>query len=194
MTKYQLWIVAGPNGSGKSTLVAKYLPIFKDRIELINPDNIARELAEDPRYPSLAVQLQAGKEVLLKQKSMLENKQSFIIETTFSGKHEINLQKQAQELGYKTNLVFIGINNVLGNINRVETRVQQGGHFVSVEDITRRYTRSFENLKNNYQNFDRAFIFDNSYKTNILKLSLEDNNIKFQAKDLPNWVVNSISL
>jgi predicted ABC-type ATPase len=37
LIKPQLWIVAGPNGSGKSTLIAKYLPIFKDRVELINP-------------------------------------------------------------------------------------------------------------------------------------------------------------
>jgi predicted ABC-type ATPase len=138
------------------------------------------------------VQLKAGKQAIIQQNLMLENKQSFVIETTFSGKHEINLQKQAEGLGYKTNLVFVGISNVLTNISRVENRIQQNEHFVDSEDIIRRYTRSFENLKNNYKLFDRVFIFDNSYKKHILKLSIEESKIKFQAKEQPNWIVNNI--
>lgn len=42
MSLPQLWIFAAPNGAGKPTLAQRYVA---GRVEIINPDNIAVELA-----------------------------------------------------------------------------------------------------------------------------------------------------
>lgn len=123
----QLWVVAGPNGSGKSSLVDRYT-ILLPKIIFINPDNIARELEPNNTvHHSPAIQLKAGKIAVQQQNEMLKNKQSFAFETTFSGNREIEVIKQAKELGYKINIAYICLENPLKNINRVEERANKGG-------------------------------------------------------------------
>ena len=187
MNKPQLWIVAGPNGSGKSTLVEIYSK-YLTKINFINPDEIARQIEpNNPTHPSLVTQLQAGKQAILLQKQYLKARQSFRIETTFSGNREINLMKEAKELGYKVNLIFVGLNDPKYNLDRVNERVNKGGHFVSPEDIVRRYSKSFDNLNNNYKLADRLYLFDNNSKKHRLVLSMEHKKLKRLSKELPNW-------
>ncbi len=54
----QLWVVGGPNGAGKSTLVARFH--LADRMTLVNPDTIARQLKPDHRDDT-AIMLKAGR-------------------------------------------------------------------------------------------------------------------------------------
>ncbi len=54
----QLWVFAGPNGAGKSTLVARFR--VADRMTLVNPDTIARQIKPDHRGDA-ATMLQAGR-------------------------------------------------------------------------------------------------------------------------------------
>ncbi len=42
--KPRLWVFAGPNGAGKSTIVDRYVG---NRIPVINPDNVGRELTSN---------------------------------------------------------------------------------------------------------------------------------------------------
>jgi predicted ABC-type ATPase len=48
----QLWVFAGPNGAGKSTFVDRFH--VADRMQLVNPDTIARQIKpdhqDDPRF------------------------------------------------------------------------------------------------------------------------------------------------
>lgn len=140
MIKPHLWIIAGVNGSGKTTLVEKYQKYFFNKIPLINPDNIANTIEPNNTvHHSNAVQMKAGKKAILLQQKYLQTKDSFLIETTFSGHREVKLLQVAKEQGFKTNLVFIFTNDVIKNIERVENRVAEKGHFVATDDIIRRY-------------------------------------------------------
>ena len=87
----KLWIVAGANGSGKTTLVKKYKKYFSTQLPVINPDDIADVLEPNNTiHHSDYVKLQAGKLAINLQNECLHNKESFIIETTLSGKREFN--------------------------------------------------------------------------------------------------------
>jgi predicted ABC-type ATPase len=76
-----MFVFAGCNGAGKSTLVDE-LQIEYD--ELINPDNYAQEI--NPLEPRKA-DLSAGKLAIAAIKRCLEERKSFAVETTLSGKY-----------------------------------------------------------------------------------------------------------
>lgn len=195
MIKPQLWIIAGANGSGKTTLVGKYQKYFFNKIPVINPDTIANVIEPNNTvYHSSKVQIQAGRKAILLQQKYLQSKDSFLIETTFSGHREVNLLQEAKEKGFKTNLVFIFTNDVIKNIERVEDRVEEKGHFVATDDIIRRYDKSFSNLKNNYKKVERLIVVDNSFNKPLLKLSMENNKVKYISKNIPNILKQSIPI
>jgi predicted ABC-type ATPase len=81
-----LTIIAGPNGSGKSTLTKS---VDFDGLErLLDPDAVARAL--NPMNPAAAA-IAAGREVLKTIDSYLGSGVSFAVETTLSGKGNLDL-------------------------------------------------------------------------------------------------------
>lgn len=122
----QLWVVAGPNGAGKSTLTNRYL---EARLPLINPDVIAQELA--PIDPSGTwVRLQAGREAIRRQETILIQSSDFTIETTLSGNREQHLIQRARDFVYKVTLVYVGLEAPGLAKARIIQRVSEGGHHV----------------------------------------------------------------
>ncbi len=190
MSQPQLWFVAGPNGAGKSTLADRYL---KDKLPVINPDNIARQINPAIGSDMSSVAAQAGRAALQQQQEYLKQKASFAIETTLTGKRELRLMKEAKTQGYKVNLVFIGVDGPDMSTVRIATRVQSGGHHVTTKDVNRRYPRSMANLDAALKLADRGFVLDNSYSRRRLLLSLEHGITKFQSKNMPEWATRSIS-
>lgn len=174
--KPNLTIIAGVNGAGKSTLTESF--IFRS-VPIVNPDVIAAE-----NRCSLA---KAGKIALMKRQELLENRQSFVIETTLTGSSEIVLMRKAKEQGYKINLAYIGINSIIASVMRVEDRVQKGGHSVPIEDILRRYDRSFNNLPKALNIADRIYLFDNTYKKRKLLYVKNRRHEKQMISPLPKW-------
>jgi len=185
----QLWVVAGPNGSGKTTLVQKYIGRFAHQVPVVNPDEIA--VAINPSAPGSAA-MQAGREALKLQNQYLNEGKSFLLETTFSGKRELKILQKAKESGFKVNLVFVGLPDARRNIKRVVRRVADGGHDVSIKDITRRYHRSMNNLAVGLALADRAFVFDNQGKKHQLIAVFEQGNIIRQADQFPCWFEKSM--
>ena len=178
----QLWIVAGPNGAGKSTLAERYL---NGRLPIVNPDNIARQ--------RVGIRLiEAGKEAIQRQRQFLAAGESFAWETTLSGNRELAFMREAEQAGYKVNLVFVGIRNARASIVRVAERVAAGGHDVPPADIVRRFDRSMRNLVEALTIADRGFIFDNSGKRRRLLLSREDGLSRHVSRNLPRWIVAAL--
>lgn len=186
--KPQLWIVAGPNGAGKSTLVAQHALA---RQIIINPDDIAKRIGPGHQAET-AVKAQAGREALQRRKALLEERQTFGIETTLTGRSEIQLMCQAKEQGYKLNLVYVGLDRVEKSSSRVGIRVLKGGHDVPEEDILRRFGRSLGNLPEAIKVADRAFVLDNSGRQYRLACSIENGHLRFMAKAVPAWAIQAL--
>jgi predicted ABC-type ATPase len=135
-----LTVIAGPNGSGKSTLARSV--DFEGRERLLDPDAIAFVLR--PVNPSAAA-IAAARSVLNRTAAYLNQRVSFAIETTLSGRRRVDLLRRAKSRGYVIQLVFIAMDTPERCIARILHRVERGGHFVPDADVRRRYARSVAN-------------------------------------------------
>lgn len=132
-----LYIVAGANGSGKTTFASVFAKV--ENLKFINADEIAKQY--DPNDIQ-KYKVKAGKAFFRELESALQNSDSFIIETTLSGKYLIEVIRKAKEKEFSIVLIYLFLETEKENIFRVENRVLQGGHNVPIEDIIRRYHRS----------------------------------------------------
>jgi predicted ABC-type ATPase len=185
----QFWVVAGPNGAGKSTLFNKYLA---GRLPIVNPDVIAQALAPtDPHGTQIRVQ--AGREAVHRQESLLAQGVDFAIETTLSGNRELALMRRARDAGYKMTLVYVGVDTPTTALGRIAQRVARGGHTVPAADVARRFARSLSHLATTLTMVDRAFVLDNTGRRYRLLLSMEYGQVKRLSRHLPSWAREALS-
>ncbi|MGE4337651.1 MAG: AAA family ATPase [Pigmentiphaga sp.] len=180
----QLWIVAGPNGSGKTSLTRKHLLA---KLPIVNPDEIAAQLSWPDRSP-LDVAKQAGRQALAIQRKHIDQRDTFALETTFSGNRELALIQEAKAAGYKVNLVYLCTNSPMTSMGRIVQRVRDGGHFVPDDDVVRRYQRSLANLAAGVSAVDRAWLLDNTGERMRLVATIERGQVKSSTVALPEWV------
>lgn len=184
----RLWIVAGPNGAGKSTLVDRY---NQHGLPVSNPDELAKQI--NPENPEKA-QIEAGKRALTERRNFLSAGQSFLIETTFSGRGSLQQLEEAKRAGFKTCLVVVGIDVVATSFARVATRVMRGGHSVPAADIERRYQRTFDNVNQALKQVDLAFVIDNSKRRPSLVAKIERGKVIRLSPKAPAWILKQIPL
>lgn len=181
--KPSMYVFAGNNGSGKSTLRS----LIADKMGIsinIDPDAIARRL--DPIHPELQ-RISAGKEVIRTVKQYLKEGKDFSIETTLAGQNAIKQIKKAKELGYEINLIYVALNNVHQNIERVGMRVKNGGHDIPTKDIIRRNITSFENLYKNMHLVDHIMLIDNTVDGGRIVLEVNNSVINYKSQNFPKW-------
>lgn len=158
--KKELYIIAGCNGAGKTTASFTILPEILDCKEFVNADEIAKGLS--PFQPE-KVSFEAGRIMLERITDLLESKENFAFETTLATKSYKSKIFLAKEKGYNVTLLFFWLQNVNLAIERVKTRVLEGGHNIETEVIERRYKRGIQNLFEIYLPIaDEVMIFDNS--------------------------------
>ena len=134
--KKQVVIIAGANGSGKTTFARKFLDVTK--YEFLNADEIAKELSpEDPSKARVA----AGKKVISLLDEMISQSKSFVIESTLSGSFLEKHIKTLKENGYEIKLIYIFLGSQELCIERIKSRVMQGGHNIPDADVIRRFNR-----------------------------------------------------
>jgi len=137
-----LFIIAGCNGAGKTTASFTVLPEMLNCEEFINADEIARGLS--PLNPDKAA-IEAGRLMLAKIERLIISRKDFAFETTLSSISYVNTIQRARQKGYQTTLVFFWLDSVELAIERVKTRVYEGGHNIPKKVIIRRY---FSGVKN----------------------------------------------
>lgn len=137
-------IVAGPNGAGKTTFVQNIFPKLLSENKFLNADQFAVKL--NP-YDVAKVALAAGKQFLKEVDKFLKEDESFIIETTLSGKGLLKKIEAAHKNGFETRLIFLWISRINLCDFRVKGRVASGGHNIPLRDISRRYKRGLTNFK-----------------------------------------------
>jgi predicted ABC-type ATPase len=93
----------------------------------------------------------------------LNSQENFAFETTLATRSYKSKIFLAKEKGYHVTLLFFWLRNVDLAIERVKTRVLEGGHHVENEVIRRRYKKGIKNLFEIYLPIaDEVMIFDNS--------------------------------
>jgi predicted ABC-type ATPase len=155
-----LYIIAGCNGAGKTTASNTILPKSLLVKEFVNADEIARGLSP---YNPEGVAIEAGRLMLKRIAELLDNNDSFSIETTLSTKSYINLVRKAQARNYTVHLLFFWLSNVDMAKDRVAKRVAQGGHNIPTDVIERGYIKGLRNLFDIFmKECDIWVLYDNS--------------------------------
>ena len=158
----RLRLIAGPNGSGKTTLTNE----LRDKYDVplgqyVNPDEIELTLLEyepDPlKRSKLAQTIATGQ-----RKMWLSKKVSHSYESVMSHQSHLEYIMEANALGFKSYLYYVCIADPEINVDRVDERVQLGGHPVPDEKIRSRYNRSLSNLFNMASQCHRVYFFDNT--------------------------------
>ncbi|MFC3559546.1 zeta toxin family protein [Pedobacter jamesrossensis] len=166
------YIISGCNGAGKTTASFTVLPEMLNCKEFINADEIAKGIS--PFRPE-SVAIQAGKIMLSRIEDLMNQNADFAIETTLTTKSYLNTIKIAKTKGYKITLLFFWLNDVELAIERVRTRVLEGGHNIAVDVIRRRYLKGIENLSKFTSVSDYWLLIDNSAGT---PLFIADGNLE----------------
>jgi predicted ABC-type ATPase len=152
-----LYIVSGANGNGKTTFAMNFAIL--ENIEFINADEIAKQF--DPTDIQ-KYKVKAGKEFFRRLESALDKENSFVIETTLSGKYLFDVIKTAKTKKFQVSLIYLFLETEEENIFRVKNRVLNGGHNVPKEDIIRRYHRSRKLFWQRYKEaVDEWYLFFN---------------------------------
>ena len=101
------------------------------------------------------------------RKKLLLEKRRFSFETVFSHESKLEIMRAAKAEGYKVYLYFVSTVDPEINMQRVKSRVKQGGHYVPPELIESRYYRSLEFLYEACQIAYQVFFFDNSEEGSV---------------------------
>ncbi len=137
-------IIAGPNGAGKTTFAREFLPTDAGLPNFVNADLIAAGLS--PFAPDLAA-FKAGRLMLETIAAHVRLSESFSFETTLSGQAYAQKIPNWRAAEYVVKLIFLSLPNVEIAIERVATRVKQGGHNVPASVIRRRFTLGANNFE-----------------------------------------------
>src|SRR4051812_23248742 len=131
-----LHVLAGPNGSGKSTLWTYVLdPVM--HLEFVNADLIAMQHwpKETERHAYDAATMAAAR-----RQELIDAQRSYATETVFSHESKVELVKTAVVAGYLVTLHLIVVPEGLA-VDRVNNRVENGGHAVPEDKVRERYRR-----------------------------------------------------
>ena len=164
-------IISGPNGACKTTFVKNLSPNLLKTGRFLNAHVFAQELSLNDVHK---VAISAGKKFLNEIDRFFEKKQSFMIETTLSGKVLLEKVQQAQQKGFIVKLIFLWISSEELCDFRVKNRVALGGHNILYADILRRYKRGLTNFTQYFEKVNECSVyFSNAHPTLVYSKNRE---------------------
>ena len=180
-------LLAGPNGAGKSTLYqTRVAPSLKG--PFINADLIQRDELGDPS-PEAAYR--ASQIAAVRRDEYLARKKSFATETVFSHPSKLELVRQAKAQGFAVILLHVGVATAELAVERVRSRVQEGGHAVPEQKTRNRYDRSGPLIREAMLLCDQGHVFDNSRLNTPPEriIGSTAGRVSFVKPVLPNWAL-----
>jgi predicted ABC-type ATPase len=155
----QVIIVGGPNGAGKSTIARTVVPAMGVH-EFVNADVIARGLsAEHPE----TVALESARIMLERLQKLASLRKDFAFETTLAARSFAPWIRDLCDGGWNFQLIFVTLRSPDVAVERVRSRVIEGGHNVPESVIRRRFVRGIQNFHSLYMPLaDDWAVYDNT--------------------------------
>lgn len=161
----RIYVLAGVNGAGKSSVGGAMF--VEAGQEFFNPDLVAQEfLLESPGISNEEANARAWQEGRRLLEMSITTRQDFAFETTLGGNTITRLLKQAAKSGIEVRVWYVGLESVELHIERVRSRVAQGGHDIPEAKIRERYDRSRWNLLDLLPQLVELKVFDNTAESN----------------------------
>lgn len=184
MKEKNIYIISGCNGAGKTTASYTILPEILDCKEFVNADNIAFGLS--PFQPE-KVAFEAGRIMLERIAVLLEENETFAIETTLATKSYKSKIIEAARNGYSIKLLYFWLPTVKMAEKRVAARVRNGGHNIPKEIIARRYFRGIENLFKIYIPLCNEWMVFDSSKSEIQLIAKGMQSLQIEVFENQKW-------
>lgn len=196
----EFFIIAGPNGAGKSTNGSEFVP---DSLTIFNGDLIFADLKK--RYPDIEPErLQGGVAHALEEArdKALATKLSFAFETNYSSTMASEILQRFRMAGYKTTLIYFGLDSMELAASRVQERVALGGHDVVAEVLRYNYEEGIKRINQDLSLFDRAIFVDTlNQNVRIIAFLQKASKQQIKIREDINWynkyfgdTVNKLSL
>lgn len=197
MSAPRLFIIAGPNGSGKS-LFSQALTGFN----VFDGDKHMSTLVKKfPEAGSEALWSYIDDNIFMEEKlNAIRSASDYAFETNFSSSDPMSSARQFKEAGYEVHLIFMGLDSIEESIQRVEQRVQLGGHKVVEPSIRYNYEHGYKNLYKYFREFDSVSLYDNSIPNSAEPKVPEEilyitcGKLRLRIKQYPKWVSAIIKL
>lgn len=158
-----LWIIAGPNGSGKSSLYNRTdIEGWGGTVWIVNPDLLTATLMESEHFSQKAANLAAVQRIEAWLDRSIDVHQTVGVETVLSTGKYRKLVRRAISLGFEVRLIFVFLQDVKTQLERIAIRVSEGGHGVPKLKVKSRRVRSLRQLMWFARNVHRVYLFDNS--------------------------------
>lgn len=179
--------LAGPNGAGKTSYYYNELnPLFPDT-PFLNADTIQHVELEDT---TMEAAYQAAEIAAERRLACIQNRTSFIWESTFSHPSKIDVVAAAKAAGFVTKVVHISVNSPQICLARIARRVEEGGHNVPEQKVLERFSRCPPIIRRAVEIADEALVFDNSVDFEEPSLCLTCHQGRYEnAQPIPpDWV------
>ena len=177
----RLVIVGGLYGAGKSTFTKKL-----NVGTVINPDEIAKKMnARNPMRPNVI--FSARRKMNQQVEKCINQGINFSIEYTFVFRQALRKMKRAQKKGYQITLFYVGLGDPKKNIQRVQSRVNKGGHAIPQSVIKLGYPLSLHNFVKATKYADSVIIIDNATAYEKV-LEIQNKQTVYKKNNLPDWV------
>lgn len=182
-------IIAGPNGAGKSTnghlFVPEGLSIFNGDLELellaLRYPHIERERL----YGGVASALENARDKALSQKA------GFAFESNYSSDMASEISAIFREAGYKTTLVYFGLDSLKSSFARVQSRVNVGGHHVKPDVIQYNFQESIVRVNRDLALFDEVYFVDTrNHNIQIVAFLEKKSHKHLQVLENIPWYTN----
>lgn len=119
---------------------------------------------------------------------LLGNCKKISFETVMSHPSKLDFIRKASDMGYKTYLYFVSLENPELNKERVKARVKLQGHDVPDDKIESRYYRTMDLLFESLKIIDKTYLFDNSGSKSVLFAECSKSEIEIIEPDkVPQW-------
>jgi len=188
----RLWIVAGPNGCGKSSAYGRSdVAEFDGSVWILNPDLLTARLRESEGLAQDAANLAAVQRIEAWLDASIDVHQTIGVETVLSSPKYRRLVEKARARGFEIRLIYVYLDSVERQLERIAYRVAKGGHDVPADKVAARRIRSFAQLRWFFDQADRAWVFDNSLSEPQLVARKGDGGITIRA-GLPSEVMDSL--
>ena len=184
MKEKNIYIISGCNGAGKTTASYTILPEILNCREFVNADNIAFGLS--PFQPE-KVAFEAGRIMLERIAVLLEENETFALETTLATKSYKSKIIEAARNGYSIKLLYFWLPTVKMAEKRVAARVRNGGHNIPKEIIARRYFRGIENLFKIYIPLCNEWMVFDSSKSEIQLIAKGMQSLQTEVFENQKW-------
>lgn len=118
-------------------------------------------------------------------RASIEVHQTIGVETVLSTDKYRKLVRRARDRGFEVRLIYVIVDSVETQIERVRLRVAKGGHHVPADKIALRRTRSLAQLGWFFAQADYALIYDNSSSEPRVMVEMADDVIRVSAQAMP---------